>query len=265
MLLKWTAPHSIRVSETVGIGRANVCKNRTINPKSKNVDGFKFHRLLNLSSGNSMISTNILFCLVLLSWDFVHSVEVFSQRDKIRERFSFLDQLDSLLKSYKYDNNDIKDFSSPLANTNSVKSDNLLATAKLWNNRLNSPQYNEPHPYDWYLDNTYEDASKTYNYGDDYNGGKSYNMNYNYGLLRKLSSLRRRPLVFSNHLPWQQLLLRSNGFLGYGDNRMRCRGDERPLVEDINNLLYVTETGCEFLATLSKNDPKLSAYTHEIT
>ena len=30
MLLKWTAPHSIRVSETAGNGRANVCKNRRV-------------------------------------------------------------------------------------------------------------------------------------------------------------------------------------------------------------------------------------------
>ena len=234
--------------------------------ESKNVDSVKFHRLLSPSSAN-MISTNVIFCLILLSWDFVHSGEVHSQRDQIGQRFSFLNQLDSLLKSYKYDDNIVNDLSTSPAIMNLVKSDNLLAAETMGNNRPNVPHYNGAHPNNWWLDNThYEDASKTYHYGhNNYNGGDSYNMYDNYGLLRKHNSLHRGPLVFSNHLPWRPLLLRKDGLLGYGEDHVSYKFYKHPLVEDINSLLYVTEMGCEFLATLSRNDPgKLSAYTPEL-
>ena len=238
--------------------RANACKNRTINLKSKNVDRFKFHRLLNLSSGNSMISTSIVFCLMLVTWEFVHSDEVPSRRDKIRQRFSFLDQLDSLLKSYKYDDNDSHLPTLP-ANANSMKSNNLLATTTVGGDRAKMPHHSRTHPNNWRLDNRYyEDGSKTYNnYGNTYNGGNSYHMYDNYGRLREI-------LAFRNHLPWRKLLLRNNGLHGYRENHMSDTAYKRPLVEDINNLLYVTEMGCEFLATFSRNDPTFSVYTPEL-
>ena len=74
----------------------------------------------------------------------------------------------------------------------------------------------------------------------------------------------RKPLALSNHLPWRKLLLRNNGFHGYGENHISNTAYKHPLVEDINNLLYVTEMGCRFLATFSWNDPKLSVYTPEL-
>ena len=238
--------------------RANACKNRTINLKSENVDSFKFHRLLNLSSGNSMFSTNIVFCLMLIGGDFVHSGEVPSQGDKIRQTFSFLYQLDSLLKSYKYDDND-SHLPTLTANANSVKSANLLATTTVGNDRPNIPHHSRAHPNNLRLDNRYyEDGSKTYNnYGNTYNGGNSYHMYDNYGRLRK-------PLAFRNHLPWRKLLLRNNGLHGYLETHVSDTAHNHPLVEDINNLLYVTEMGCEFLATISRNDPTFSVYTPEL-
>ena len=163
MLRERTAPHfsvwyfilDVRVKQWKTV-RANACKNRTINLNSKNTYSFKFHRLLNLSSGNSMFSINIVFCLMLVSWDFVHSDEVPSQRDKIRQIFSFLDQLDS------FDSH----LPTSLANTNSVKSDNLLAAiTTVGNNRPNMPHHSRAHPNNWRLYNRYyEDGSKTYNY-----------------------------------------------------------------------------------------------------
>ena len=92
-----------------------------------------------------MFSTNIVFCLMLVGWDFVHSDEVPSQGDKIRQRFSFLDQLDSLLKSYKYDDND-SHLPTLTANANSVKSNNLLATTTtVGNNRPKIPLHSRLH------------------------------------------------------------------------------------------------------------------------
>ena len=235
--------------------RANACKNCAINLRSKNADSFKFHRLLNLSSWNSMISTNIIFCLMFASWDFVHSEELPSRRDQIRQRFSFLDQL------YKYDDNESSRLSTFPASTNSVKSSNLLATTTVGNNRPKMPpHHSRPHPNNWRLDNRYyKDASQTYNYGNKYHGGNSYDMSDNYGRLRL-----RKPHAFSNHLPWRKPLLRPNGVHGYKENHVIDTAHKRPLVEDINNLLYVTEMGCEFLATFSRNDPTFSVYTPEL-
>ena len=90
-----------------------------------------------------------------------------------------------------------------------------------------------------------------------YHGGNSYHMYDNYGRLRK-------PLAFTNYLPRRKLSLRHNGLYGYGENHISKTAYKRPLVEDINNLLYVTEMGCRFLATFSWNDPKLSVYTPEL-
>ena len=176
---------------------------------------------------------------------------------KLGKDFLFWINWTVLLKSYKYDDND-NHLSTLTANANSVKSNNLLATTTVGNDRPNMPHHSRAHPNKWRLTTDITKmAANSYNYDNKYNGGSSYHMYDNYGRLRK-------PLVFSNYLPWRKLLLRNNGLRGYRENHVSDTAYKRPLVEDINNLLYVTGMGCEFLATFSRNDPTFSVYTPEL-